>query len=190
MPTRPSLRSQRTPVRRLSTFRLAAGLALATGLALVPQSAQADRDERSATFRVEVRDADGSQLSLAMPTGWLNGFLAGTDIDLDCDGSDDRGVAAMMRALEREGEGAVWNGTDDDGDPLHGRRKVGQLVLESRDEDGETARIEMPWPLAHCLLGGIGPAGGLEQALTRGDLEFRIDVRDGDGSEVRIAWER
>lgn len=174
--------------RRLHHGSLLTALVLLTAVSAAPAEARRGGD-RNPSLRVEIRDADGDRIRFAVSSEWLGGLIDGTDLDFDCDGADDAGLARMMIELERAGEGAAWRGVDEEGDPLHGRRHGGQLTFESRDRDGERAELEMPWPLARCLLGGREPEGGLRRALAQGDLEFRLVVRDGGGDQIRISLE-
>lgn len=173
--------------RRLRRGAPVAALALLTATLAAPAEARRGAD-RDPSLRVEIRDGDGDRISFAVSSEWLGGLIDGTHLDLDCDGTDDAGLARMMTELERDGEGAAWRGVDEDGDALYGRRHGGQLTFESRDEGDERTELEMPWPLARCLLGGREPEGGLRRALASGDLDFRLVVRDG-GDQVRISLE-
>lgn len=155
-------------------------------LGLAAAAPSAGEDERALSLKVEVEGEDGERVSFSISSSGLAGLISRADFDLDCEGADDRQTRRMMVLLAEKGEGAIYRGEDDDGDPLVGRRRGGQLHIESRDDDGERAEIEMPWPLAECLLLGREPEGGLRRALDRGDLELRIDARD-EGGRVRIS---
>jgi hypothetical protein len=165
---------------------LAATAVLGVALGLSGAAPSAGGDERALSLRVDVQGEDGERVSFSISSSGLAGLISRADFDLDCEGADDRQTRRMMALLDEKGDGAIYRGEDDDGDPLVGRRRGGRLLIESRDDDGERAEIEMPWPLAECLLLGREPEGGLRRALARGDLEFRIDARD-EGGRVRIS---
>lgn len=155
-------------------------------LGLTAAAPSAAGEDRALSLKVDVQGEDGERVSFSISSSGLAGLISHADFDLDCEGADDRQTRRMMALLAEKGEGAIFRGEDDDGDPLVGRRRAGQLLVESRDDDGDRAEIEMPWPLAECLLLGREPEGGLRRALARGDLELRIDARD-EGGRVRIS---
>jgi hypothetical protein len=47
------------------------------------------------------------------------------------------------------------------------------------DDDGERAEVVVPWPLAHCLLGGHVSLHEALDAARRGELEVSVRGRDG-----------
>lgn len=146
---------------------------LAVALAL-PFAASADD---GTSLRLEVESDDGDQVRLELASGWLSALVRHATID--CDGSDDRRTRRMARELDRRGEGGVYEFVDSDGDRVVARRSRGQLILETTDDDGDRAVVEMPWALAECWMLGREPAEGLAGIVSDGGLALRIDARDG-----------
>jgi hypothetical protein len=120
--------------------------------------------------------------STSRSAGWRRSSTA----DLECDADTDRETRRMARSLDRQGEGGVYEFEDDDGDQVVARRVKGALKIESRDNDGETAKVEMPWPLAECLFLGREPHGGLSRALGDGDFKVRVESSDGDRVSIDV----
>lgn len=153
---------------------------LAAVLAM-PLAAHADP---RTTLRLEVESDDGEEVRIELASGWLSALARHATID--CDGSDDRRTRRMARTLDRRGEGSVYEFVDSDGDQVVARRARGQLILETTDEDGDRAVVEMPWVLAECWMLGRQPADGLAGLLSDGGLALRIDARDG-GDRVHVS---
>jgi hypothetical protein len=176
------------PLRRW----LSPALVLAAGslaFVLTPGAAGADEAGERGTLHIQVRGDDGERVDLELSHAGLAGILALADFE--CEGEDDPKVRALMRELDRGGEGAVERTTNEDGDRIVARRRAGMLRIESRDEDGERGEVEMPWPLAECLLLGREPEGGLARALADGELRLELVARDGDGRvSLKIGDER
>jgi hypothetical protein len=159
-------------------------LAASVAAALVsPVPAVADS---ASTFKLEVRGDDGEHVKLELAAGWLSALLRHSTIE--CDGSDDRRTHRMAEALDRRGEGAVYEFESRNGDRVVSRRSRGRLILETFEDDGDRAVVEMPWVLAECWLLGREPAGGLARWMADEGVSLRIDGRDGRG-RVRIAFD-
>jgi hypothetical protein len=166
-----------------SWFRSSARLALlATALTLLPTAAFAGSD--SSSLHVHIDGDDGGRVDVDLSLGWLATFVDWADIE--CDSHTDSDTRRMARSLDRQGEGSVYEFEDDDGDNVVARRVKGALKIESRDEDGEISRVEMPWPLAECLFLGREPKGGLRSALRDGDFRIRVEGHDGDRVAVDV----
>lgn len=164
-----------------SWFRRSARLAaLAAALTLIPAAAFASGD--GSTFHLHVDSDDGDKVDIDLSLGWLATFVDWADIE--CDADTDADTRRMARSLDRQGERGVYEFEDDDGDQVVARRVGGRLKIESRDDDGELSKVEMPWPLAECLFLGREPKGGLGRALSKGD--FRIHVQSDDGDRVTV----
>lgn len=158
---------------------LAFALLAASTLAL---SAPAVADEDGSTFRLRITGSDGDRVDLDLSLGWIASLVDWADVE--CDADTDADTRRMARSLDRQGEGGVYEFEDDDGDEVVARRVKGSLRIESRERKGETAKVEMPWPLAECLFLGREPKGGLAGALRSGD--FRVRVEGSDGGKVSI----
>jgi hypothetical protein len=156
-----------------------AAAVFATTLAAAPAAA-------GSSVRIDVRDEDGDRFNLSIGTGLVSGFVrafAPISIDCDEDRDDDPKVRELFRALERAGEPS--RGTLDSGDEfLDARRDRGLLHLTVTDDDGEEAKITMPWNLARCVLGGETISRGeLAAAFESGDFSIRVE---DDEETVRI----
>jgi hypothetical protein len=174
----------RSPRLRTASIRTVAPLALAAALAFVSAVALATDDD--ANLRVRISGSDGGRLDIDLPLDWITSFVDWADVE--CDAEPDRETRRMAQSLDRQGEGGVYEFEDDDGDEVVARRAKGMLRIESRSESreqrGELAKVEMPWPLAECLILGREPAGGLARALESGD--FRVRIEGGDGGRISI----
>jgi hypothetical protein len=175
-----------TPRRPLSRFS-AGGRKAASMLALVlalPAAAAAE----SASFRLDVHSKDGDDVHLSIGTGFLSAMVRTlAPMALECDTSnDDPKVRRLFRELDRAGEPS--RGTlREDGDLIEARRERGTLHMTVTDgDDGDVARISMPWAVARCILGGEEVSREeLERAFDGG--EFAIRVEDGeDEAKVEI----
>lgn len=164
----------RTWLRRSARFA-----ALATALTLLPTAAFADD---GGSLRLRIDSDKGDRVDLDLSLGWLATFADW--VDFECEADTDADTRRMARALDRQGEGGRYEFVDDDGDEVVARRVDGALKIESEDDDGEIARVEMPWPLAECLFLGREPKGGIGKALS--NAKFRVKVEDGDGGRVSI----
>jgi hypothetical protein len=120
---------------------------------------------------------------LSFSGDWLGGLIE--SLHVSCQAEADQRTRAMMESLDADGEGAVYEFTEDDGDHVVARRLRGQLVLETREHDGDRATVEMPWPAARCLLLGVTPEGDLGRRVADGKARLRLDLSDHDG-RVRI----
>jgi hypothetical protein len=157
--------------------------AVALAAALLPAALAADSGP---TFRLEVDGDDGEHVRLELEAGWLTSIVR--HATFDCDGADDRRTRRMAEALDRGGEGAVFEFEDRDGDHVVARRSRGQLILVTRERGGDRAVVEMPWKLAECWMLGREPAGGFADWLADEGLTLRVDARDGDG-RVRFSFD-
>ena len=165
-----------------SWFRRSARLAaLAAALTLLPTAAFAGGDRSTLHLHV---DGDDGKVDLDLSLGWLATFIDWAD--LECDTHTDADTRRMAKSLDRQGEGGVYEFEDDDGDAVVARRVKGALKIESRDDDGEVSKVEMPWPLAECLFLGREPKGGLGRALGDGDVRIRVEGKDGDRVTVDV----
>ena len=169
------------PLARLAAAgRTAAGLLLLTfGL---PAAATAD----TGSFRLDVHSDDGDDVHISIGSGFASAMLrAFAPLAIDCeDSADDPKVRKLFRELERAGEPSTGT-LRDDGDLLEARRERGTLHLTVTDgEDGDVAKISMPWTVARCLLGGEKISRG-ELARAFEDGEFEVHVEDGE-DDARI----
>ena len=169
----------RIPRLRPAASRLAAVAACAAALILAPAAAFGDDGAR---FRLHISGDDGDKVDLDLSLGWVAALADWADVE--CDADTDRETRRMAQSLDRQGEGGVYEFDDDDGDHVVARRVRGTLRIESREKRGDLAKVEIPWPLAECLMLGREPAGGLARALEKGD--FRVRIEGGDGGKVTI----
>jgi hypothetical protein len=160
---------------RRTTLALACVAAL---LASLPSAAAA----RDSSFRLIVDGKQGGHLDVQLPAGWLTGLLASSSFECRADG--DAEARELARSLDRQGEGGVFTWTDEHGRDAVARRSRGQLKIDVEDDQGKHSVLEMPWPLAECLLLGRQPEEGLARALGRGGVHVKIE--GDDGGLVRI----
>ncbi|HSM13380.1 MAG TPA: hypothetical protein VLA66_04875 [Thermoanaerobaculia bacterium] len=175
------------PLTTLKHRILAPALALGLGLALPVAAAAHDPGESHedhATLKVHVEGEDGESVHFELGSGWLGALISA--VDIECDAEGDAETRRMMKSLREQGEGGFYRFEDDDGDDVVARRRKGQLRIETREEDGERAVVEMPWEVAECLLLGVDPPGDLGRRIAAGEAATKSDVRDGDG-RVRIS---
>jgi hypothetical protein len=158
-------------------------LALAAALLAAPVALAADS---APSFKLEVDGDDGERVRIELSAGWLSTLVR--HATFDCEGSDDRRTRQMAEALDRRGEGSVYEFEDRDGDEVVARRSRGQLILETRERDGDQSVVEMPWPLAECWMLGREPAGGFAGWMADEGFTLRVDARDGEG-RVRIRFD-
>lgn len=158
-------------------------IVLAAGLISLPATLSADSDP---SFHLEVHSDDGNEVRLELSSGWLSALVS--RLDIDCDGSDDRRTRRMAEALDRSGEGGIYEFEDRDGDAVVARRTRGQLILETTERGGDKAVVEMPWPLAECLMLGREPAGGFSRWMSLEGFQLKVDARDGE-DRVRIRFD-
>jgi len=168
------------PLSRLAARGRTAASILTLALAL-PATGGAE----SASFKLDVHSKDGDDVHLSIGTGFLSAMVRTfAPMALECDTSADPKVRRLFRELDRAGEPS--RGTlRDDGDLLEARREGGTLEMTVTDgDDGDVARISMPWAVARCVLGGEKVSRKeLEQAFEGG--EFEIHVEDGE-EEAKI----
>lgn len=157
-------------------------LALAAVCSLLPALAAAS-DSRP-NLRLHITSDDGDRVDIDLSVGWLASLLDWADVD--CDADTDRDTRKMAQSLDRQGDGSRYEFVDDDGDVVVARRESGVLLLDTRDDDGEVAHVEIPWPLAECLFLGREPKEGLGRALVRDGLRIRVDGDDGERVRISI----
>jgi len=158
--------------------------ALAAALVLLPSASFASSEKGDSSFHLRIDGDDGGRVDVDLSLGWLATFLDWSDFE--CEADTDADTRRMARSLDRQGEGGVYEFEDDDGDEVVARRKDGALKIESKDHDGEIAKVEMPWPLAECLFLGREPHGGMARALERGDFKIRVEGKDGGRVSVDV----
>lgn len=134
--------------------------------------------EERGSLRVEIRGGDGEDLTVSVHGGVLGEILASVakealeDATVEADLDED--VEAMLRHLDRGGDGARYTLQGDDGDEVRARRRGTRLELDIRGEDGERSRIEVPWAMAEWML-GRRPS----RDAAPGDFEIRVEGEDG-----------
>jgi hypothetical protein len=159
--------------RRAFALPVAAALLL-----LLPAGAAA----ASKTLRVEIHDENDESLVVTVG-GWVATLVKALAPEtISCDGDTDRELVAVLRRLERGGEGSSAEGRDGD-DRVRGERRGGRLFLTvESDDDDEDVDIDVPWAVGRCMLGHDialrdllgGDGGGLE-----------VHVRD-HGSRIHV----
>ena len=152
-----------------------AALVLAALAAAAPLAAREPRR----TLRLDFEDDHDGGLSLTFDGAWVTGLAAALAVaDLDCDTTTDPDLAALLRHLEREGEGARAE-LREDGYRVVARRRGGHLELEVIDHHGERAEVVVPWALARCMLGGDVTLRDALGALRAGGLHLLVRGEDG-----------
>jgi hypothetical protein len=136
-------------------------------------------------LNIQIQTDEGTKISLETGAGGLRSLIAGADVR--CEAENDPGSRRMMASLARQGEGGVYRGEDGDGRYV-ARRRDGMMRIETRQADGGTTVVEMPWEVARCLMEGIEPAGDLGRRLARGEAKLRFEAR-GEGGSFSIRLE-
>ncbi len=167
----------------ISNLLVIVGVALLMGSLTGPGPVAAG-DEAKLSIKVETDE--GSKIELTTGGGFLQGLIRGADVC--CEADDDRETRRMMSSLARQGEGAVYRGTDEDDGDFVARRRGGMLRIEKAQDDGKRTLIEMPWDVAQCLMAGVEPKGDLARRLARGEAKLRFET-GGDGASVSIRLE-
>jgi hypothetical protein len=135
-------------------------------------------------LRVDIHGESGASIQLNLPLDRLADWVPGARASLSCEGAHDRDTRRLMEVLERSGENSSYRFEDDDGVVI-ARRSGGQLLLEKTD-DGDRGRVEMPWLLAECFLGGRPVQAEVRDLLGHGH-RLLVDIRGDDGGRVRIS---
>jgi len=152
-------------------------------LALAP-AAFADETHRSG-IDVDVHGEDGGHVSLSLHSELVGQIVADVAKDvmdgLEVHADLDADVRAMLRHLDREGDGARYTLRGDDGEVVKAHRHGSQLELDVRDADGDHSRVEIPWALAEVLLGHRP-----ERSSRDGDAGLDIRVEGDDGGTVHV----
>lgn len=123
---------------------------------------------------------DRVEIDLSFPIALL-ARLGGT-MTMECDTHVDSDSREMIRTLRRTNRYERR-----DGDDRVVAWKLGdRFKMKAIGDDGDTFILEMPWPAAECILGGIGGRRKIEmEALERsGGFELRVVGEDG---EVKVA---
>jgi hypothetical protein len=173
----------RSALTSIATIAAIAAVA-AVALALSPTAAFAHDPDSAPRLEVHVDGEDGTNFDLSIGAGWIAGLI--DSLDVECEVATDADTRRMARHLDRKGEGARFRFVDDDGDDVLAIRRAGMLRIETSEKNGESALVELPWPLAECFLLGREPAGGVGRLLLDSGLKLKVDARDGDG-RVRVS---
>jgi hypothetical protein len=156
---------------------IAAILVVLTAVALV--AAPLEGREPRRTLHVDLEDELDGGLSLTLEGAWLEGLVAALAVvDVGCERTTDPELGALLRHLEREGEGSRAE-MREDGDRVIARRRRGHLEIRVIDAGGERAEVVVPWPLARCFLGRAANLGDALDAVRGAGLHLRVRGEDG-----------
>jgi hypothetical protein len=122
-------------------------------------------------LRLDISDHDDGGLTVTFDGAWVAGLAAALAVvDLDCDVTTDPDLGALLRHLEREGEGSRAE-VREDGERLVARRRRGHLELSVVDRRGERAEDVT---LRDAL--GAVRAGGLRVLVSGEDGSLRVSL--------------
>lgn len=146
---------------------------------LVAAPSLADDDRKGMT--IDIENEDGENISITVSSNMVDGIIKGlSESDINCDEDDlEPETEAMLRHLDRKGEGSKYSYTNDEGALIKARRRKGQWEMEVVKSGEKNTVISMPWGMAECMLGRDVPAYS-----GKDDLEFKIE-QDG-GVSIRI----
>lgn len=125
-------------------------------------------------------------LSFSLPGSALAGIVDGIDADLDCHPELSPPGRAAFEEVRREGGQGAASFIDDEGKLVRFRRDGDAFRILTRDDDGRAVRVEIPWGLALCALGGVEPDPGAARRLRGHELQFDLVVKD-DRVEIVLA---
>lgn len=130
------------------------------------------------TFLSALPAAAGVRVSFSVSGDTLAGLVDGVRADLSCDPDLSAAGRAAWDEVVREGEDGAASFRDDDGRPVAFRRERHTFRIVTRDSEEREVRLEIPWGLARCLLGGEPPAPHAARALRGDELRFELTVDD------------
>jgi len=158
-----------------SVYRTISGLA--TVLMLVTPSFGGDKHK---DMTIDIEGEDGQNISIVVSSNLVDGIIKGlSENDMECDTTTDPETLAMLRHLDRKGEGSKYSFTNDEGQLVKARRRKGQWEMEVVKDGENNTVISMPWGIAECMLGR-----DVKAYSGKNDLEFKIE-QDG-GVHIRI----
>ncbi|MDH3523429.1 MAG: hypothetical protein OES32_07555 [Acidobacteriota bacterium] len=150
---------------------------LAMTLLMLATVVSAGTKDKELSVRIE--GEDGADISFSISGGFVDGILEGlAGADVDCDVTTDDDTRAMLRHLDRRGEGAKYRFRDDEGKLIKARRRHGQLELEIAKGAERDAHVSLPWAVAECMLGH-------RTQLSR-DARAELELEDEGSIRIRI----
>ena len=120
----------------------------------------------------------GVRLSFSVSGDTLSSFVDGVSADLSCDPKLSPAGRDAWLEVVREGENGAASFRDKEDRPVSFRRDRDAFRILTRDEDGREVRLEVPWGVARCLIGGESPAPGSARRLRGEELSVDLAVDD------------
>lgn len=120
----------------------------------------------------------GVHLSFSVSGDTLSSFVDGVNADLSCDPKLSPAGRDAWLEVVREGENGAASFHDEEDRPVSFRREHDAFRILTRDEDGREVRLEVPWGVARCLIGGESPAPGSARRLRGEELSVDLAVDD------------
>ena len=152
------------------------------GMTLLMLATVVSAGTRDKELSVRIEGEDGADISFSISGGFVEDILEGlAGADLDCDVTTDDDTRAMLRHLDRRGEGAKYRFRDDEGKLIKARRRHGQLELDIANGAEKDAHVSLPWAAAECMLGH-------RVELSR-DARAELELEDEDEGSIRIRIE-
>ncbi len=128
---------------------------------------------------VRIEGEDGADISFSISGGFVEGILEGlAGADVDCEVTTDDDTRAMLRHLDRRGDGAKYRFRNDEGKLIKARRRHGQLELDIANGAENGAHVSLPWAVAECMLGH-------RVELSR-DARASLELEDEGSIRIRI----
>lgn len=120
----------------------------------------------------------GVRLSFSVSGDMLSSLVDGVNADLSCDPELSAAGRAAWEEVVREGANGAASFRDEEDRPVSFRREHDAFRILTRDQEGRDVRLEIPWGVARCLLGGESPAPGSARTLRGEELSLDLAVDD------------
>lgn len=130
--------------------------------------------------------SDGVHFSFSVSGDTLASFVDGVDADLDCHGHLSSPAREAWQEVVREGENGASRFRDEHDRSVTFRREGDAFRIVTRDDEGRHVRVEIPWGMARCVIGGEEPAEGTARRLRGQEVRFDLEV-DDDQVELVLA---
>lgn len=120
----------------------------------------------------------GVRFSFAVSGDTLATLVDGVHADLDCHPDLSSPAREAWQEVVREGEDGAARFRDEHDRWVSFRRDGGAFRIVTRDDEGRHLRIEIPWGMARCLVGGEEPEPGVARRMRGEELRFDLEVDD------------
>ena len=137
--------------------------------------------QKAQSLTVEIDGPEEEALSFSIAGDFVGRMIGGLlGKELVCNADLDADTMAMLRHLDRHGEGSRYTLEIED-QVVKARRRKGQLELTIHEDGHKEGAISMPWSIAACMMGD-------ETALqtAKGDGVLQLVVEDEGTLTIRI----